>query len=98
MGIALEGVSLIQQKGFLYDFDLVVWSMITMYAIGNLSSVICIKYTDNIAKNFVTSFAVILSTVVYFIEKAIKYQSQRVFCYFKYRSLFLAKFIEINSF
>lgn len=33
------------------------------YGIGGLSVAVCIKYADNIAKNFATSIAIVISTV-----------------------------------
>lgn len=33
------------------------------YGIGGLSVAVCIKYADNIAKNFATSVAIIISTL-----------------------------------
>lgn len=54
--------------GFFYGFDTVVWLTVLWYAIGGLSVAICIKYADNIAKNFATSVAIILATIgsIYF--------------------------------
>lgn len=53
----------IQQKGMLYGFDGVVWLTVLWYCIGGLSVAICIKYADNIAKNFATSVAIIIATI-----------------------------------
>uniref|UniRef100_A0A915E2H4 ARF7 effector protein C-terminal domain-containing protein n=1 Tax=Ditylenchus dipsaci TaxID=166011 RepID=A0A915E2H4_9BILA len=53
----------IAEHGFLYGFDAVVWITVLWYCIGGLSVAICIKYADNIAKNFATSIAIILATL-----------------------------------
>lgn len=52
----------------LYGFDGIVWLTVLWYGIGGLSVAVCIKYADNIAKNFATSVAIILATLgsVYF--------------------------------
>ncbi|VDO88327.1 unnamed protein product [Heligmosomoides polygyrus] len=53
----------VQEYGLLYGFDWVVWLTVLWYCIGGLSVAVCIKYADNIAKNFATSVAIILATV-----------------------------------
>ncbi len=57
-----DGAS-IRDKGFLYGFDFVVWFTVFWYGIGGLSVSVVIKYVDNIAKNFGTSVAIVISTV-----------------------------------
>uniref|UniRef100_A0A158RC74 UDP-galactose transporter n=1 Tax=Thelazia callipaeda TaxID=103827 RepID=A0A158RC74_THECL len=49
--------------GFFYGFDMLVWIVVLWYCIGGLSVAVCIKYADNIAKNFATSVAIIINTV-----------------------------------
>ncbi|KAF8373606.1 srf-3 [Pristionchus pacificus] len=51
------------QNGLLYGWDGVVCVTAFWYGIGGLSVAVCIKYADNIAKNFATSVAIILSTI-----------------------------------
>ncbi|KAI6175489.1 UDP-galactose transporter [Aphelenchoides bicaudatus] len=63
LGAFLQDGSQIQEKGFLYGFDWVVWFVAFWYGIGGLSVAVCIKYADNIAKNFATSVAIILATL-----------------------------------
>lgn len=53
----------ISTKGFLYGFDSVVWTLVIWYCLGGLSVAACIKYANNISKNFATSFAILLSTI-----------------------------------
>jgi UDP-sugar transporter A1/2/3 len=47
----------------MHGWDWVVWLAASWIAIGGLSVAICIKYSNNIAKDFATSVAIILSTV-----------------------------------
>uniref|UniRef100_A0AC35FZW8 UDP-galactose transporter n=1 Tax=Panagrolaimus sp. PS1159 TaxID=55785 RepID=A0AC35FZW8_9BILA len=53
----------IMERGFLFGFDSIVWLTVFWYGIGGLSVAVCIKYADNIAKNFATSLAIILATL-----------------------------------
>lgn len=59
----IQDGSNLAEKGFLYGFDWVVWLTVLWYGIGGLSVAVCIKYADNIAKNFATSVAIILATL-----------------------------------
>lgn len=63
LGAFLQDGTQIQEKGFLFGFDMVVWFTAFWYGIGGLSVAVCIKYADNIAKNFATSVAIILATI-----------------------------------
>ncbi|VDM56629.1 unnamed protein product [Angiostrongylus costaricensis] len=55
--------NVVAREGLLYGFDWVVWLTVLWYCIGGLSVAVCIKYADNIAKNFATSVAIILATI-----------------------------------
>ena len=59
----IQDGSKIMEKGFMFGFDWVVWLTVLWYGIGGLSVAVCIKYADNIAKNFATSVAIILATL-----------------------------------
>lgn len=66
-------------KGFFYGYDFVVWfacrpdpqgktslysrAVVWWYGIGGLTVAVCIKYADNLLKNFATSVAIIVSTI-----------------------------------
>lgn len=60
---SLQDWRIISKEGMLYGFDSVVWTTVFWYCIGGLSVAVCIKYADNIAKNFATSVAIIISTI-----------------------------------
>ncbi len=61
--IVIQDSATLRSHGFLYGFDAIVWLTVFWYAIGGLSVAVCIKYADNIAKNFATSVAIIISTM-----------------------------------
>lgn len=64
IGSLLQDYKTIHEEGFLCGFDALVWIVVFWYCIGGLTVALCIKYVDNIAKNFATSVAIIISTVV----------------------------------
>ncbi|CAK5081748.1 unnamed protein product [Meloidogyne enterolobii] len=59
----IQDGSKISEHGFMYGWDIVVWTTAFWYAVGGLSVAVCLKYADNIAKNFATSVAIILATL-----------------------------------
>lgn len=63
LAIFLTEGAAVQEKGLLYGFDGVVWLTSAWYCVGGLSVAVCIKYADNISKNFATSVAIIIATV-----------------------------------
>ncbi|CAN6656346.1 hypothetical protein TRVA0_029S00210 [Trichomonascus vanleenenianus] len=54
----------VREKGFFHGYNYVVWLSIVLQAIGGLIVALCVKYADNIAKNFATSISIIISCVV----------------------------------
>lgn len=63
LGVVLKDGSQIADKGFFHGYNIVVWSAIFLQAIGGLIVALCVKYADNIAKNFAASISIILSCV-----------------------------------
>ncbi|CAI5448959.1 unnamed protein product [Caenorhabditis angaria] len=63
LAIYVSDSETVTTKGLLYGFDSIVWLTVLWYGIGGLSVAVCIKYADNIAKNFATSVAIVLSTI-----------------------------------
>ncbi|KAI6238858.1 hypothetical protein M3Y99_00643200 [Aphelenchoides fujianensis] len=63
VGALLTDGTAIRANGLLHGFDGVVWVSVAWYAVGGLSVAVCIKYADNIAKNFATSVAIVLATI-----------------------------------
>jgi UDP-sugar transporter A1/2/3 len=65
----------IQEKGFFYGYNYVVWTSIFVQSFGGLLVAIVIKYADNILKGFATSIAILVSCVasVYLFNSEINY-------------------------
>ena len=58
----------ILEKGFFYGYDGLVWSVISIQALGGLLVAVVIKYADNILKGFACSVSIIVSAIcAYFI-------------------------------
>lgn len=51
------------KRGLLVGFDIVVWGMIMISALGGLTVAVVIKYADNILKAFATSIAIIVACI-----------------------------------
>ena len=56
--------SSISSKGFFFGYDLFIWYLVVLQAVGGLLVAMVVKYADNILKGFATSLAIILSCVV----------------------------------
>lgn len=53
----------VQEKGFFFGYDMVVWIAISLQSFGGLLVAVVVKYADNILKGFATSAAIIISCV-----------------------------------
>lgn len=58
-----EGAA-VAQRGFLFGYTGLVWTVICNQAFGGLLVAVVVKYADNILKGFATSFSIIISTVL----------------------------------
>jgi len=58
-----EGAQL-QEKGFLFGYNKLVWAVVANQACGGLLVAMVIKYADNILKGFATSLSIILSSIL----------------------------------
>ncbi|KAM0716551.1 hypothetical protein Q7P37_007996 [Cladosporium fusiforme] len=61
IGVYFKDGDHLAKDGFFAGYNYVVWSAIALQAIGGITVALVIKYADNIAKNFATSFSIILS-------------------------------------
>lgn len=57
-----DGAS-ISENGFFHGYNGVVWTAIFLQAFGGIIVALCVKYADNIAKNFATSISILLSCI-----------------------------------
>jgi len=58
----------ILDRGFFYGYDVWVWSVISIQALGGLLVAVVIKYADNILKGFACSVSIIVSAIcAYFV-------------------------------
>lgn len=60
----------IAEYGFFNGYNTTVWSAIILQALGGIVVALCVKFADNIAKNFATSISILISFVasVYLFE------------------------------
>lgn len=67
--LAVDGEE-IRQQGFFHGYNGVVWLTILLQAGGGIIVSVCVKYADNLAKNFATSISILLSFLasVYFFD------------------------------
>lgn len=57
-------VSEVNEKGFFFGYNALIWSVILLNALGGLLVAMVVKYADNILKGFATSLAIVLSCIV----------------------------------
>ena len=51
----------VNEKGFFFGYDLVVWGAVCLQSLGGLVVAVVVKYADNILKGFATSAAIVFS-------------------------------------
>jgi solute carrier family 35 (UDP-sugar transporter), member A1/2/3 len=70
IGVLWKDGAQIQEKGFFNGYNSVVWTAIGFQAVGGIVVAMCVKYADNIAKNFATSISILISFLasVYFFD------------------------------
>ncbi|ANB12694.1 UDP-galactose transporter Gms1 [Sugiyamaella lignohabitans] len=73
LGVLAKDGSKIAENGFFHGYNNVVWAAIWLQAIGGIVVALCVKFADNIAKNFATSISILISFVasVYFFDFAV---------------------------
>ncbi|QIW99411.1 hypothetical protein AMS68_004929 [Peltaster fructicola] len=70
IGVIIKDGAEIRVKGFFSGYNWVTWLAIMFQATGGILVALVVKYADNIAKNFATSFSIIVSFLasVYFFD------------------------------
>ena len=54
----------VSEHGFLGGYTPLVWTVVTVQAVGGLIVAVVVKYADNVLKVFATSFSIIISCVI----------------------------------
>lgn len=63
-GLYASNWTAVTTKGIFYGYDMMVWFIILIFALGGLLVAMVIKYADNILKGFATSISIVLSTII----------------------------------
>lgn len=64
VGVGMKDGEEISHRGFFSGYNSVVWIAILLQALGGLVVAFCVKFADNISKNFATSISIILSLLI----------------------------------
>jgi len=54
----------VSDQGFLGGYTYLVWTVVTVQAVGGLIVAVVVKYADNVLKVFATSFSIVVSCVI----------------------------------
>ena len=54
----------VAKQGFLGGYSPIVWTVVTVQAVGGLIVAVVVKYADNVLKVFATSFSIVVSCVL----------------------------------
>jgi len=54
----------VSEQGFLGGYTSLVWTVVTVQAVGGLIVAVVVKYADNVLKVFATSFSIVISCVI----------------------------------
>lgn len=62
--VYLEDRDQVYTKGFFVGYNRIVWSVVTIQAIGGLIVAVVVKFADNVLKVFATSFSIVFSCIM----------------------------------
>ena len=62
--VYIKDSAAIRQQGFLGGYNNIVWTVVSVQAIGGLIVATVVKYADNVLKVFATSFSIVLSCMI----------------------------------
>ena len=54
----------VSQQGFLGGYSPLVWTVVSVQAVGGLIVAVVVKYADNVLKVFATSFSIVVSCII----------------------------------
>eukprot|EP00550_Attheya_septentrionalis_P011761 CAMPEP_0198304154 /NCGR_PEP_ID=MMETSP1449-20131203/57256_1 /TAXON_ID=420275 /ORGANISM="Attheya septentrionalis, Strain CCMP2084" /LENGTH=416 /DNA_ID=CAMNT_0044006669 /DNA_START=8 /DNA_END=1258 /DNA_ORIENTATION=+ len=64
IGVYMKDSMIIAEKGFFVGYTPLVWTVVTVQAVGGLIVAVVVKYADNVLKVFATSFSIIISCII----------------------------------
>ena len=62
--IYFKDAAAVSKQGFLGGYTSLVWTVVTVQAVGGLIVAVVVKYADNVLKVFATSFSIVVSCVL----------------------------------
>jgi UDP-sugar transporter A1/2/3 len=62
--IYVKDAPAVQKQGMLGGFSNIVWTVVTVQAVGGLIVATVVKYADNVLKVFATSFSIVISCII----------------------------------
>jgi UDP-galactose transporter len=62
--VFVQDSSAVASRGFLGGYTPIVWTVVTVQAVGGLIVAVVVKYADNVLKVFATSFSIVISCVL----------------------------------
>ena len=64
IAVYLKDAAAIRQNGFFGGYNNIVWTVVSVQAVGGLIVATVVKYADNVLKVFATSFSIVLSCII----------------------------------
>ena len=62
--VYVKDAAAVRQQGFLGGYSSIVWTVVTVQAVGGLIVATVVKYADNVLKVFATSFSIVISCII----------------------------------
>jgi len=62
--VYLKDSQAIVKQGFLGGYSPIVWTVVTVQAVGGLIVAVVVRYADNVLKVFATSFSIVVSCII----------------------------------
>lgn len=62
--IYFKDATAVRSQGFFGGYNSIVWTVVTVQAVGGLIVATVVKYADNVLKVFATSFSIVISCVI----------------------------------
>jgi UDP-sugar transporter A1/2/3 len=62
--IFAKDAAVVAKEGFFGGYSPIVWTVVTVQAVGGLIVAVVVKYADNVLKVFATSFSIVVSCIL----------------------------------